>query len=198
MTPRSPLLLACFALALALPAAAQHAGHRAPSPYAGEQGREIAALSADDLTELARGGGWGLARAAELNGVPGPQHLLELADALGLDAGQRAAVAEIRDGMRAEAIAAGARLVAAERALDAAFTDAAPDAGTLARLVAEAGSARADLRLVHLSAHLRTAPLLDAGQVARYAVLRGYADDPCDAAPAGHDPAAWRRHNGCE
>ena len=195
---RHPSLLLTALLAFAVPASAQHAAQEAHSPYAGEGAREIAALSEDDLAELARGGGWGLARAAELNGVPGPTHLLELADELDLNAEQRAAVTVIRDEMRAEAIAAGERFAAAEAALNRAFTDAVPDAETLARLVAEAGSARADLRLVHLSAHLLTAPLLSSDQVARYAVLRGYADDPCIAAPAGHDPAMWRRHNGCD
>jgi Spy/CpxP family protein refolding chaperone len=196
MTHRSPFLIAAL-LAFAGPAFAQHAGEGAPSPYAGEQGREIATLSGDDLAELARGGGWGLARAAELNGVPGPTHLLELADEIGLDAEQRAAVTTIRDEMRVDAIAAGARLVAAERALDAAFTNAVPDADMLAGLVTEAGEARAALRLVHLAAHLRAAPLLTAEQVARYGVLRGYADDPCEAVPKGHDPAMWKQHNGC-
>jgi hypothetical protein len=196
MTNRSRLHLAAL-LVFAVPASAEDAPPGTKSPYLHEQGREIASLSADDLAELAHGGGWGLARTAELNGVPGPQHLLDLAGAVDLDAAQRAAVSAIRDEMRAEAIAAGARFVAAERALDAAFTDAVPDAETLTRLVAEAGSARAALRLVHLAAHLRTAPLLSPDQVARYGVLRGYADDPCDAAPDGHDPELWRRHNGC-
>ena len=179
---------------LAAPAVAEDAPR---SPYAGEQAREIASLSEDDLAELAGGGGWGLARAAELNGVPGPAHLLELADEIGLDADQRAAIEAIRDEMRAEAIAAGERFVAAERALDAAFTDAVPDRAELARLVGEAGTARADLRLAHLSAHLRTTPLLTEAQIERYGVLRGYAEDPCDGVPDGHDAGMWRRHNGC-
>ena len=182
-------------LLLAAPVMADDASHHAP--YAGEQAREIASLSADDLAELAAGGGWGLARSAELNGVPGPTHLLELADEIGLDDGQRAAIVAIRDEMRADAIAAGERFVAAERALDAAFTGAVPDATTLERLVRNAGTARAELRLVHLSAHLRTMPLLTAVQVERYGVLRGYADDSCEAVPKGHDPEMWRRHNGC-
>ncbi|MBM2578154.1 hypothetical protein JQC91_17745 [Jannaschia sp. Os4] len=188
-----PLVL----LSAALPASAQHAVDHAPSPYAGEQTREIASLSDEDLAELARGGGWGLARSAELNGVPGPAHLLELAHEIGLDAEQQAAIEAIRDEMRAGAITAGERFVEAERALDAAFTDGFPDAATLAGLVAEAGEARASLRLVHLSAHLRTMPLLTQDQIARYAVLRGYADDPCDSVPEGHDATMWRRHNGC-
>ena len=49
--------------------------HAAPSPYAGEQHREIKSLSPEDVTELERGGGWRLALPAELNGVPGRTHL---------------------------------------------------------------------------------------------------------------------------
>lgn len=193
--PRPFLLLSL--LSAAAPAFAQDGGDHALSPYAGEQTRAIAALSEEDLAELARGGGWGLARPAELNGAPGPAHLLELADEIGLDADQRVAVEAIRDEMRADAITEGERFVAAERALDAAFTDGVPDADTLARLVAEAGAARADLRLVHLSAHLRTTPLLTPEQIERYAFLRGYAEDPCESVPEGHDATMWRRHNGC-
>ncbi|MEL6465705.1 MAG: hypothetical protein AAFQ58_12125 [Pseudomonadota bacterium] len=174
------------------------AGHGSDaSPYAGEQARDIKALSASDLEEIARGAGWGLALPAELNGVPGPTHLLELADALGLDTRQREEIEAIRVQMQADAIAAGIVFVDAERALDAAFRAGVPAQEVLAGLVAEAGAARAALRLVHLEAHLRTAPLLTEEQIDRYAVLRGYTDDPCALIPEGHDPEMWRRHNGC-
>lgn len=168
-----------------------------PSPYAEEQTREIITLSAEDLAELRRGGGWGLARAAELNGAPGPTHLLDLADSLNLDAGQITAISRLRDKMQADAIAAGERLIDAERALDEAFRNKVPEATTLATLVAEAGEARAALRLVHLKAHLDTLPLLSEVQIARYSMLRGYEDDPCATVPEGHDAALWRQHNDC-
>lgn len=168
-----------------------------PSAYAGEETRLIKSLSEQDLEEIARGGGWGLARAAELNGVPGPTHLLELADEIGLTDQQREELEPIRTQMQAEAIAAGERFVAAERALDEAFQQGAPDAEALEQLVAEAGLARSDLRLVHLNAHLLTLPLLTDAQVSRYSVLRGYSDDPCASGPNGHDPEMWRGHNGC-
>ena len=179
--------------------AQNHSGNHgsAPSVYAGQETRLIKSLSEDDLEEIARGGGWGLARAAELNGVPGPTHLLELADEIGLTEQQRDDIEVIQAQMRADAITAGERFVAAEQSLDEAFQLGAPDAGTLERLVAEAGEARADLRLVHLNAHLLTLPLLTDTQVTQYSVLRGYSDDPCDAVPDGHDPEMWRNHNGC-
>lgn len=168
-----------------------------PSAYAGEETRLIKSLSEQDLEEIGRGGGWGLARAAELNGVPGPTHLLELAVEIGLSERQRNDIEAIRVQMLADAIAAGERFVAAEQALDAVFRQGAPDAETLERLVMEAGEARANLRLVHLNAHLLTLPLLTEAQVSQYSVLRGYSDDPCAAVPEGHDPEMWRSHNGC-
>lgn len=189
--------IAIASITAALISGAAAATSPPPSGYAGEQHREILTLSADDLAELRRGGGSGLARAAELNGVPGPAHLLEMADEIGLDAGQIAAIAELHGEMQADAIAAGARLIAAERALDEAFSRSLPDAAALAALVSEAGEARAALRLVHLTAHLHTPGLLTNAQIDRYARLRGYRGDPCASVPAGHDAALWRRHNGC-
>ncbi len=168
-----------------------------PSDYVGEETRLIKSLSEQDLEEIARGGGWGLARAAELNGVPGPTHLLELAEEIALTEQQRDNIEAIRAQMQADAITAGERFVAAEQELDAAFQHGAPNPDALERLVTEAGQARAALRLVHLNAHLLTLPLLTDTQVSRYSVLRGYADDPCASVPDGHDLSMWRSHNGC-
>ena len=43
----------------------QHAHHAHHAPHAGQQQRVIKSLSADDIAEIERGGGWGLAKAAE-------------------------------------------------------------------------------------------------------------------------------------
>ena len=152
-------------------------GHATSSDYAGQQNREIKALSPDDLAQLRRGGGWGLARAAELNGAPGPAHVLELADELDLDPEQRDAVAALHERMKDEAVEAGDTFIAAERALDAAFADGAPSADELTRLVRHAAEAHGALRLVHLRYHLETLPVLEDEQVTDYRRLRDYADD---------------------
>src|SRR3954447_9774092 len=52
-------------------------------PYSGMQSRSIKALSDQQLADLKAGRGMGLALAAELNGYPGPSHLLELSEKLG-------------------------------------------------------------------------------------------------------------------
>ena len=58
--------------------------HEHRSDYAGQQKRAIKSLSKTDVDDLTNGRGWGLAKAAELNGVPGPVHLLEMKDEIGL------------------------------------------------------------------------------------------------------------------
>ncbi|TDW25235.1 hypothetical protein EV128_119107 [Rhizobium azibense] len=58
--------------------------HHTMSPYTEETGRQIKSLSEADIDELMRGGGWGLAKPAELNGYPGPSHLLAMKNEIGL------------------------------------------------------------------------------------------------------------------
>ena len=168
------------------------------SPYAGQESRPIKSLSAEDLAELRRGGGWGLARAAELNGMPGPAHLLELKDRIPLTAGQATAISAIFRDMRAAAIAEGNRLISREEALETAFRNGGVTDRSLQELLSEIGQARTALRYVHLAAHLKTLPLLTHDQIARYNVLRGYTGDPCANPPKGHDASMWRKHNGCD
>ena len=177
---------------------AQDHGHGGNStPYAGFETREIKSLSEQDIEELRRGGGWGLALPAELNGRPGPAHLLELGEELDLSASQVEAISAIYEQMRTDAVAAGERFIAAEAALSGAFAGSDLSEERLRDLLAEAAEARAELRFIHLSQHLSTPELLSEAQIQRYSILRGYADDPCENVPDGHDPEMWRRHNGC-
>ena len=104
------LVLTLLAVLWPLATAAQHSH----SAYAGMENRDIKSLSESDLEDLRRGAGWGLALAAELNGVPGPAHLLELKDQIGLSAEQVRAIEEIFAQMKSEAQAAGAEFIAAE------------------------------------------------------------------------------------
>lgn len=183
---------------LVSPAVAQHELHGAASPYAGEAAREIKSLSPDDIAELRRGGGWGLAKAAELNGVPGPVHLLEMQEQLGLSPDQVLAIRTVFETMRAEAVREGERLIALERALENEFRSGRVNDAGLRALLDSIEKARSRLRYVHLSAHLTTPPILSSGQLEKYAALRGYGKNPCGVVPPGHDAAIWRRHNGCK
>jgi hypothetical protein len=53
-------------------------------PYSGMQSRSNKSLSDLQVADLQSGRGMGLALAAELNGYPGPSHVLELAENHGL------------------------------------------------------------------------------------------------------------------
>lgn len=187
------LILVLFGPASAF---AQHS-HGSQAPYAGMQTRAIKSLSDNDVDELRRGGGWGLALAAELNGMPGPAHLLELKDQIPLVPDQVTNTQALLEEMRKAAIPTGERLIAAEKALEAAFATGKIDEQSLRRLLAEAESTRAELRFIHLSQHYKTVQFLKPEQIKRYNILRGYAEDPCKNIPAGHNPEMYRRHMGC-
>src|SRR3989441_11848098 len=84
---------------------------RAQQPYAGLETRSIKALSEQQIADLRAGRGMGLALAAELNGYPGPMHVLELAEPLGLSDQQRAKMQELFAAMKAEAVPLGEKLI---------------------------------------------------------------------------------------
>ena len=138
-----------------------------------EQG-EIKALSNEQIAELRAGRGMGLALAAELNGYPGPLHVLELADQLQLTVEQKQRVQQLYERMKAEAIAVGEKLIASERELDQEFATRMMTAARLKSLMAQIGERQGELRAVHLKYHLTTAELLSDAQKQRYAEVRGY------------------------
>jgi Spy/CpxP family protein refolding chaperone len=175
----SHLILGAFAI-LALPAALA-ASER---PYAGLERRPVKALSPEDTADLLAGRGMGLALPAELNGLPGPRHVLDLADTLGLDAAQRAAIARLFEEMRESAVALGRRVIDREAALDRLFAAPHQDEAAIKAVVAEIAALRGDLRFLHLRYHLTTRDLLTPAQIAQYRQARGYGDAP--AMPAGH------------
>ncbi|MEL6748449.1 MAG: Spy/CpxP family protein refolding chaperone, partial [Pseudomonadota bacterium] len=144
---------------------------------AGHQERTVASLSADDIAALRAGKGWGFALSAELNGYPGPLHVLELSDELALSAEQRARAESLFNEMAAAAKSLGPRFISAEKAVDQVFKAGAPTQAAVSRATQKAGALRAQLRTVHLSAHIAMAQALTAEQRKRYAQLRGYAGD---------------------
>ena len=89
------------------------------SPYAGMQNRGLKALSEQQIEDLRRG--MGMALAAELNGSPGPAHLLELASALDLSEAQRGRTQALFEEMQRTAMPLGNEVLAKETELDQAF-----------------------------------------------------------------------------
>jgi len=171
-------VLAISALCLCNTAVAESDHH---SPYADQQQRNIKSLSAADITDLKAGAGWGLAKAAELNGVPGPLHLLEM-----------------QDEMRSEAKALGEQLIVQETKLDEKFRNDIPTTDELQSMLDSIGSIRSALRYTHLAAHLKMPEILSDDQIQTYNRLRGYTDnDPCENVPDGHHESMWKKHNNC-
>src|SRR5437588_12487673 len=99
------------------------AAANAQTPYAGMQTRSIKSLSEQQVADLSAGRGMGLALAAELNGYPGPSHVLELADKLDLTADQRMRVRMLFESMKQEALPLGAKLIEQEVELNAQFAN---------------------------------------------------------------------------
>lgn len=180
------LIAACACLMGSGGAFAQHihAPSHSASPYAGQQTREIKALSPAQTADLLAGKGMELAKAAELNGYPGPMHTLELAAQLELSTEQKQASETLMTRHKAEASDLGAQLVQAERALDQAFASRQIDAARLIAHTERIGQLQALLRKSHLDTHLQQTALLTPAQITRYAQLRGYAGPAASAAPA--------------
>ena len=171
--------LATFVLLplLVLPALAVET-HQGPGnahqPYAALNDRAVKALSPEETDALLTGKGFSQALAAELNGFPGPRHVLDFGDGLSMTVSQERAVQTLFDEMEREATALGRDIIAAETALDTAFASATIDEAALNDLTASIGRLRGALRATHLKYHLRTKAILSRHQVATYNRLRGY------------------------
>jgi hypothetical protein len=150
---------------------------QSPQPYAGLEVRPIKALSDQQVGDLRAGRGMGLALAAELNGYPGPMHVLELAEPLGLSDQQRAKLQELFTAMKAEAVPLGEKLIAQEADLDHQFANRTISPASLATSTGAIGATHAALRGAHLRYHLSTVEVLTPPQIRRYAELRGYKAD---------------------
>jgi Spy/CpxP family protein refolding chaperone len=147
------------------------------SPYSGMQTRPIKALSAQQIDDLKAGGGMGLALAAELNGYPGPSHVLELSEKLALSPAQKHRIQNLFESMKVESTPIGVRLIEQESALDRQFASRSITPDALKEATTEIGMTQAELRNAHLKYHLETAQILSPDQMKQYADLRGYNSD---------------------
>jgi hypothetical protein len=166
-----PIAACALAVCAALSSAAMA---QSTQPYAGMQSRPIKALSDEQVADLKAGRGMGLALAAELNGYPGPSHLLELSDRLGLTSGQHSVLKEMFDAMKAETIPIGENLIAQEERLDRLFAGKTVSEQQLKDATRDIGETQSRLRNAHLNYHLQARAILQPDQIRRYAELRGY------------------------
>jgi hypothetical protein len=128
-----------------------------------------------------------MAKAAELNGYPGPVHVLALAAQLGLTEDQRHDVQAIFDRMSGAAKPLGGQLIAQEQALDQLFAKGEITWISSRPRRPPLPSCKVGCGWCIMCAHLQTRALLNADQIAHYEKLRGYGDQK---APAQH------RHHG--
>jgi Spy/CpxP family protein refolding chaperone len=184
MQPRSAIAVLALC-ALAIPALA---ADMPATPYAGQQARRIKALSDEDITALRKGEGMGMAKAAELNGYPGPAHVLALARELSLTDEQLRQVRLAFDRMNAAARPLGEEVIAHERTLDRLFAEGRASGESATTETASIGELQGRLRSVHLAAHLEMRAFLTPDQIATYVRLRGYGD--------GAEPPHQHHHSG--
>ena len=164
------VLVSCLSLGLLIPTMSGSE----ESPYVGLEQRAIKSLSADQIASLREGEGMGLAMAAELNGYPGPKHVLAMGEEIGLTDSQREEAQLVFDRMRTSAIELGEAIVAGEAELDRLFSSGTIDARMLSEQVASIAALQGELRAVHLAAHLEIADLLSEEQIESYVRGRGY------------------------
>ncbi|MCL4265591.1 MAG: periplasmic heavy metal sensor [Anaerolineae bacterium] len=185
------ILWAVFALGLALVGALTACGQQTspiaeqvitptPSAYRELLDSEIRGMDDQTIEDYLTGKGMGMALPAELNGYPGPRHVIDLADELSLTPEQTAQTQALFDEMQPQAIALGTQILAAEAALEEAFRTQTVDETNLEAQLQAIGLLEAQLRYVHLRTHLATLEILNAHQIMLYNSLRGYDDMPAN------------------
>lgn len=127
-----------------------------------------------DKEGLLKGQEMGIAEIAETNSYPGPRQTLDVKNELGLTRDQLKKTEALNKVVASAALAKGEEIVLAEEELSKLF-----EAGTISEKVLrlkleEIGKLRADLRFIHLQAHLRMKQILTPDQIKQYAELKGH------------------------
>jgi Spy/CpxP family protein refolding chaperone len=169
------VFLTTILLCVATNASAQHQhDSKNHQPYADLKGRDIKALSQQQINDLKSGKGMSLALAAELNGYPGPAHVLELADQLKLNEQQKKRMQEMFKAMTKETRTLGIMVIEEEKKLNKLFKNKLANEQNLKETTLKIGEAQAKLREAHLRYHLLTTAILSKEQIDNYNRLRGY------------------------
>ena len=127
-----------------------------------------------DREGLLKGQGMGLAEIAEINNYPGPRHTLDLKNELGLTRDQLKKTEALEKVVASSALTKGEEIVLAEEELSKLFEAGSINEKVLRSKLEEIGKLRADLRFIHLQAHLRMKQILTPDQIKRYAELGGH------------------------
>lgn len=178
-------LLTCSIFLAVSPAMAQPSNARPHLqrfvPHTTAAGDTAYGLSQREAQALLDGRGMGMARPAEMNGYPGPMHVLELADELALTPEQKQEAQEARERVQIDAPALGRQIVEKELALDQLFRSGSADEGRIDELAQEIAQLRAELRAIHLKAHLVMHRALAVEQIRTYMNARGHPASSLDS-----------------
>jgi hypothetical protein len=125
-----------------------------------------------DRESLLNGEGAGMAQVADKNGYPGPAHVLGLTEELQLSASQENIIDRIVESMRSAAKTKGEEIVRCEVEFDSLFKSGRVDSTSIGTMAARIAALRAQLRAIHLQAHLLTRKVLAPGQIEKYSAIR--------------------------
>jgi Spy/CpxP family protein refolding chaperone len=115
-----------------------------------------------------------MAKLAELNGYPGPRHVLDLANELELTNKQKANITTIYDNMKKKAAVLGQEIISIEKIANEGFINKTITDYQLKQLIFKSSQNYGQLRYTHLITHLKILDILTPEQVNLYNNLRGY------------------------
>ena len=155
----------------------EHTDNNTMSKYIGQESRIIKSLSSEDIESLETGTGdafGGMAKLAELNGYPGPRHILDLEKELGLTTVQKENITIIYNDMKREALKLGQEILQIEKTANELFANKSISDSELQRLILKSAENYGKLRYIHLTTHLKMTDILSQKQIILYNTLRGY------------------------
>ena len=155
----------------------EHTDNNTISKYIGQENRIIKSLSSEDIESLETGTGdafGGMAKLAELNGYPGPRHVLDLGKELGLTTAQKENITMIYNYMKREALKLGQEILQIEKTANELFDNKSISDSELQRLIKKSAENYGKLRYIHLTTHLKMMDILSQEQIILYNTLRGY------------------------
>ena len=127
-----------------------------------------------DRQSLLNAEGMGMASYAEMNSYPGPKHVIELKDQLGLSADQLKKTEGLMKGVELSGKLTGQEIVHDEEELYKLFEGGKANDRTVRARVERIGKLRGELRFIHLQAHVKMKQILSVNQIQRYNELRGH------------------------
>lgn len=131
-----------------------------------------------DRETLEKSEGAGMAQYADVNGYPGPKHVLEMREELHLTDEQAKDIEAIFDEMSERSRAKGLAIIAEEQKLADLFISRKASQDRVEWLSSLIGTLRGELRAIHLTAHLQAAQVLSRDQCLTYGKLRHAAHMP--------------------